>query len=224
MLFAYRATVQASTGESPFFLLYGRDPQLPTELVLTPALTRDLVQLDDYKSRMMHAMGEAWDLAQRALKKAQARQKKQHDKHVRNADFRLGERVYVFMPALKSGPTRKLALPYKGPYRITEMMENGAKLQLIGHPQAQIIRVALNRLRRSPEPVKQLDTEAQHALMRDSGTGEKTSTLNSAADPEDEEEEEPIEGSKEEDLQAETPAVWKDRLRPRTTVARGRAS
>ena len=34
VLFAYRSTMQHSTGESPFFLLYGRDPQLPTEAAL----------------------------------------------------------------------------------------------------------------------------------------------------------------------------------------------
>ena len=31
LLFAYRATVQESVRESPFYLLYGRDPRLPTE-------------------------------------------------------------------------------------------------------------------------------------------------------------------------------------------------
>ena len=36
VLFAYRISVQSSTGESPFFLLYGWDPQLPTELVMSP--------------------------------------------------------------------------------------------------------------------------------------------------------------------------------------------
>ena len=31
VLYAYRSSEQQSTRESPFFLLYGRDPQLPTE-------------------------------------------------------------------------------------------------------------------------------------------------------------------------------------------------
>ena len=143
VLFAYRATAQASTEESPFFLLYGRDPQQPTELVLTPAAVRENVNLDDYKLRMVQSMNEAWNLAQSNLKKAQKKQKKQHD---RNADFKLCDRVYVFMPATKTGPAYKLALQYKGPYCVVQLYENGAELQMIYHPRAQTLRVALNRL------------------------------------------------------------------------------
>ena len=32
ILFAYRASMQESVKESPFYLLYGRDPRLPTAL------------------------------------------------------------------------------------------------------------------------------------------------------------------------------------------------
>ncbi len=35
VLFAYRTSMQKSTGESPFHLLYGRDAQLPTEAALS---------------------------------------------------------------------------------------------------------------------------------------------------------------------------------------------
>ena len=38
LLFANRATPQASTGESPFLLLYGRDCLLPTEAALSPPI------------------------------------------------------------------------------------------------------------------------------------------------------------------------------------------
>ena len=47
VLFAYRTSPQSSTGESPFFLLYGRDPQLPTEAVLTIDPDRTTIDTDD---------------------------------------------------------------------------------------------------------------------------------------------------------------------------------
>lgn len=40
VLYAYRASLQTSTRESPFFLLYGRDSRLPNEEVISPPLER----------------------------------------------------------------------------------------------------------------------------------------------------------------------------------------
>ena len=43
VLFAYRASIQESVRESPFYLLYGRDPRLPTALNMREALNRILM-------------------------------------------------------------------------------------------------------------------------------------------------------------------------------------
>lgn len=56
VLFTYRATLQFTTGETPFHLLNGRDPQLPTVKVLSLTLAREQVMLDDYKTHMMREM------------------------------------------------------------------------------------------------------------------------------------------------------------------------
>lgn len=45
VLFAYRASLQESTQESPFFLLYGRDPRLPSELCLEVSQDRQGIGL-----------------------------------------------------------------------------------------------------------------------------------------------------------------------------------
>ena len=39
VLMAYRTTLQTSTGESPFYLLYGRDAKIPSALDFPPAIT-----------------------------------------------------------------------------------------------------------------------------------------------------------------------------------------
>ena len=48
VLFAYRASQQESTQESPFFLLYGRDPRLPTDMALCSAKNREKMNLKEY--------------------------------------------------------------------------------------------------------------------------------------------------------------------------------
>ena len=73
LLFAYRATPQASTGESPFLMLYGRDCRLPTEAALSPPIDRDLIASDDYKSLAVARMTEAWKPAKDRMEVAQKR-------------------------------------------------------------------------------------------------------------------------------------------------------
>ena len=80
VLFAYRATMQHSMGESPFFLMYGRDPQLPAKAALCSPVVQSTICIDDYKSQMQQTLSAAWKLAQEHIKEAQQRQKVQHDK------------------------------------------------------------------------------------------------------------------------------------------------
>lgn len=63
VLFAYRASQQQSTLESPFYLLYGRDPRLPTDAVLCPVKAKKLVGLQEYGQELAMRMSEAWELA-----------------------------------------------------------------------------------------------------------------------------------------------------------------
>ena len=52
ILFAYHAAVHDSTQESPFYLLYGRDPRLPDACVLSQVSSPYVVDSDDYKEEL----------------------------------------------------------------------------------------------------------------------------------------------------------------------------
>ena len=69
VLFAYRSTTQESTGESPFRLLYGQDPKLPTEDALSCSVDRTQVDLDCYNVQVRSNLVEAWKLGQERIKK-----------------------------------------------------------------------------------------------------------------------------------------------------------
>ena len=62
VLFAYRSSLQQSTGESPFYLLYGRDPRLPTDEVLNIPVDRRNIDLRDHKEEMIHRFSTAWQV------------------------------------------------------------------------------------------------------------------------------------------------------------------
>lgn len=67
LLFAYRSSVQESTKESPFYLLYGRDPRLPTETVLSGQSTSYPADLDDYRSELTTKLSSAWATAKQNI-------------------------------------------------------------------------------------------------------------------------------------------------------------
>ena len=114
VLFAYRAAVQQSTLEAPFYLMYGRDPQLPTDVLLVPEPERQYVDIQDFRSEMVMGVSRAWKLARENIERAQKYQKIQHDKHAKDPNFKLGNRVFVHMPAEKKGKPTNLLEPFTG--------------------------------------------------------------------------------------------------------------
>ena len=151
LLFAYRTRPHDSTGESPFFLLYGRDARLPTELALSAKRTPYQVDLDDYRTELVHSLSEAWRIARESVAKAQKRQKKAYDKHSRPRSFREGDRVMVYMPVERNGRNRKLSRPYFGPYRVLEVHPNGLTVRPVDRITEPSIRVNQDRVTICPK-------------------------------------------------------------------------
>ena len=93
VLFAYRASQQQSILESPFFLLYGRDPHLPTQTAMVANKTRQHWDLKEYGADLAFCTAEAWDLARKCIGKAQKKQKEYYDRRARPPCFRVGDSV-----------------------------------------------------------------------------------------------------------------------------------
>ena len=146
LLFAYRTKPHESTGESPFFLLYGRDARLPCEDVFSARRTPYQVDLDDYKTELTVGLAEAWRTAQDHLKKAQKGQKRAYDRQAKERKVQVGDRVMVLMPAEQTGKNRKLQRLYFGPYRVIEIHPNGVTVVPVDRQKDPQIRVNLDRV------------------------------------------------------------------------------
>ena len=153
VLFAYRASIQESTQESPFYLLYGRDPKLPSALGLEREPTRQDVDLCTYSTEVTQRLQKAWDLAQASVKDAQQKQKFFYDRNTKPPHFCVGQRVFVYMPGARQGKAYKFARPFHGPFRIVSVCETGVSVRPVDKPDGDSIRVAFNRLRTCPESI-----------------------------------------------------------------------
>ena len=147
LLFAYRVSVQESTRESPFFLLYGRDPRLPTETAVSHPTTPYQVDISDYRTELIAQLSDAWETAHQNIHVAQHKQKCQHDKKSRDVKLNVGDRVMVHMKGTVKGKAWKFSRPYHGPYRVITVTGTNAEVRLVDDPTADSIFVSLDRVK-----------------------------------------------------------------------------
>ncbi|TPX53027.1 hypothetical protein PhCBS80983_g06378 [Powellomyces hirtus] len=133
-LLAYRTAMHHSTHESPFFLMFGRDPRLPKDLLhQTNTPTNNLeeaptsIEMCDYRVETQLRLQKAWALARQNIKNAQKTQKTWYDRvsHMKDYGFCIGDKVWLAVPqftksARKENETavEKMAVKWTGPHRI----------------------------------------------------------------------------------------------------------
>ena len=139
--------VQESTKESPFLLVYERDPRLPTSTPLeqSPAMY-PVDPVEDYQTELLTTLKKAHELAMESICKTQEKQCRYYDGQSTNPTFQVSDRVMILMPSKTIGKNRKLARPYHRPYCVINVIQTNAEVQLIEHPSAVSIFVALGRL------------------------------------------------------------------------------
>ena len=118
VLFAYREVPQASTGFSPFELLYGREVRGPLDVLREtweqPTLTdKDVIS---HVLEMRERLSQMTEIVQENLSRAQHVQKRWYDRTARARQFNPGDRVLVLLPT----STHKLRAQWQGPFTITE--------------------------------------------------------------------------------------------------------
>ena len=148
VLWAYRVSPHDSTGESPFFLLHGHDPRLPTELMLGSPSSPYQVDQEDYVSELVSGLSDAWALAKSRIEEAQSRQKQQYDRGIKECRFQIGQRVFVYKPSEIQQKAWKFSHPYHGPFRIIKLTDsNGALVRPTTRPDDPLMLVNFDRLR-----------------------------------------------------------------------------
>ena len=130
--FAYNTAKHSSTGESPFFLNYGRHPIVPASLVGGPP-QGDAVQrvpaAADYLQEIRSSMGRAKE----SLERSRQRYKQVADRRRQEQKYSVGDRVLLSTAniALPRNLTRKLARLYDGPFKVKACIgDNAYELEL----------------------------------------------------------------------------------------------
>lgn len=106
MIHAYNCTRSDATGYSPFFLLYGRSPRLPVDILFNlkrPMLTQRK-EIAKYVQEFRDSMQEAYTRAARASEKEASSRQRRHSNKIQAAVLWPGDRVLVKNLSERGGP------------------------------------------------------------------------------------------------------------------------
>jgi transposase InsO family protein len=119
---AYRTTVHDTTKCSPNLLFFGREHQMPLQLMYPPPLLHDNRTCPvEYTEYLKDRLATAYDFARRQSKEGLARQKRCYDRKGEIRKFTEGDMVMRFYPPLTY---KKFAQPWLGPFRITKRISD----------------------------------------------------------------------------------------------------
>lgn len=104
MIHAYNCTKHEATGYAPYYLLFGRTPRLPIDLIFN--LNQESAEGDynTYVQNWQHDMKEAYRIAQQNAKKTAERGKQYYNKRVSGGVLQPGDRVLVRNLTERGGP------------------------------------------------------------------------------------------------------------------------
>lgn len=96
LTFSYNCTTHETTGFAPFYLMFGRVPRLPVDIMFGGTLrNEDVVTYDTYVDSFQRDLREAVKIAQSNTTEAQRKQTREYDKRVKGIPLEVGDHVLL---------------------------------------------------------------------------------------------------------------------------------
>ena len=153
ILLSYRTSVHATTGVSPFFALYGREPTMPVNHMLGLHSERKAEQLHEYVQQTRMILATTRERMIREQSRASERNRKARDEGSYDVQFAKGDWCLVWDPkAAEKLPNtvkavKKLSDKWTGPYQVVSMVgHNKNRTRFYNTDRQRIEQAHVNRL------------------------------------------------------------------------------
>ena len=125
VLGAYISTRHATTGFSPYMLQHGAEKSIPLSFIYPEFAAREFESKEEFVEHLLARQQEIHELVRRNTHQAQIRQKQKFDKHLKAKAHAVGDAVWVFCHIIPKGGTRKLLRAWRGPHKVTDVLQDG---------------------------------------------------------------------------------------------------
>ena len=109
---AYNTSIQATTGYSPFFLMFGWKAQLPVDVMYN--MPSDVSTLPTFVRTLKHTLAEAFDTARSSISVHQECQQEFYNQRVHGSPHQPGSLVWLFNPVKPRGRAKKFHKSWLG--------------------------------------------------------------------------------------------------------------
>uniref|UniRef100_A0A146M1A3 RNA-directed DNA polymerase n=2 Tax=Lygus hesperus TaxID=30085 RepID=A0A146M1A3_LYGHE len=110
------SNIHTATKFSPYEVVYGRAMRLPAPADMD--LGEDVEPYVNHVEQLRTTLEALWQKLAAAQRVAVSKQRAGYDKKATETTYRVGDRVYLYNPAVKRGRVRKFTKPWQGPYRV----------------------------------------------------------------------------------------------------------
>ena len=124
MMFAYRTSVQESTGCTPYQLVFGREVRLPIDVMFGLPPHYPPTEINKYAMGLRMRLDKAYRQVREYMGLQQRRQKVHYDKLCNGKPFKIGDMVWLHCPAVPRGKSPKLHCYWQGPYIIHKLLSD----------------------------------------------------------------------------------------------------
>lgn len=114
-MFSYNTSVHTSTKYTPYKLVFGNKPELPSSITKPPEFK---YTYNSYIDQLKLKFRKTHQIARKNLIHSKERSKKVFDKKTNIIDYNIGEMVLLSNDGSKPNLSRKLMPKYTGPYKI----------------------------------------------------------------------------------------------------------
>ena len=121
--FAYNTSIQATTGFTPFSLVFGRQARIPID-VMFPTNKPEATTHSEFATALRKTLESAYELVRKKTGMGHARQKEYYDQKIHGKPFQIGDQVWLHSPAIRRGQSKKLRHPWTGPWQVVKRLSD----------------------------------------------------------------------------------------------------